>query len=55
MEHTQSLMTNGSTTYLEVIYAQQSLLDAQTSLLNDKLEEMQGIVTLYQSLGGGVK
>lgn len=55
MEHTQSLMTNGHTTYLEVIYAQQSLLDAQTSLLNDKLEEMQGIVTLYQALGGGVK
>lgn len=53
MEHTQALMTNGSTTYLEVIYAQQSLLEAQTTRLNDWLEEAQGVVLLYQSLGGG--
>ena len=54
-KHTQSLMTNGSTTYLEVIYAQQSLLDAQTQQLQDRLEEAQGVVKLYQALGGGVK
>lgn len=55
MEYTQELMTNGSTTYLEVIYTQQTLLDAQTNQLADWLEEAQGVVTLYQSLGGGVK
>ena len=55
MEHTRSLMNNGSTTYLEVIYAQQALLDAQTSQLEDWLDEAQGVVKLYQSLGGGVK
>ena len=55
MQHTQSLMTNGSTTYLEVIYAQQSLLDAQTQQLQDWLDEAQGVVKLYQSLGGGTK
>ncbi|MBR1807760.1 MAG: TolC family protein [Paludibacteraceae bacterium] len=55
MEHTLSLMNNGSTTYLEVIYAQQALLDAQTSQLEDWLDEAQGVVKLYQSLGGGVK
>lgn len=52
MEHTQSLMTNGSATYLEVIYTQQSLLDAQTELLQDQLDEALGIISLYQSLGG---
>lgn len=52
MEYTQSLMTNGSATYLEVIYTQQSLLDAQTDLLQDQLDEALGIISLYQSLGG---
>ncbi len=53
MLHTQSLMTNGHTTYLEVIYAQQSLLDAQTQQIADWLEESQSLIRLYQSLGGG--
>ncbi|MBR1631574.1 MAG: efflux transporter outer membrane subunit [Paludibacteraceae bacterium] len=53
MENTQSLMTNGSATYLEVIYAQQSLLDAQNSQIQDWLDEAQGVVSLYQALGGG--
>ncbi len=55
MEHTLSLMNNGSTTYLEVIYAQQALLDAQTSQLQDLLDRALGTVELYQALGGGVK
>ena len=55
MEQTRSLMTNGHTTYLDIIYAQQSLLDAQTAQLNDWLEEAQGVVKLYQALGGGVR
>ncbi|MBQ8100672.1 MAG: efflux transporter outer membrane subunit [Paludibacteraceae bacterium] len=55
MDKTRSLMNNGSTTYLEVIYAQQALLDAQTSQLEDWLDEAQGVVKLYQALGGGVK
>lgn len=55
MVQTQSLMTNGHVTYLDIIYAQQSLLDAQTAQLNDWLEEAQGVVKLYQALGGGVR
>lgn len=50
---TQSLMTYGSTTYLDVIYAQQALLEAEISVLSDWLEEATGIVALYQALGGG--
>ncbi len=53
MLHSESLMTNGHTTYLEVIYAQQSLLDAQTQQIADWLEESQSLIRLYQSLGGG--
>ncbi len=53
MLHTESLMTNGHTTYLEVIYSQQSLLDAQTQQIADWLEESQSLIRLYQSLGGG--
>lgn len=55
MRNTQALMIDGSRTYLEVIYAQQALLEAQNDLLNDKLEEAQGVVELYLALGGGVK
>lgn len=55
MDNTQLLMTNGHTTYLEIIYAQQSLLDAQVLQVNDWLEEAQGVVKLYQALGGGIK
>lgn len=55
MDNTQLMMTNGHTTYLEIIYAQQALLEAQTQQLNDWLEEAQGVVKLYQALGGGVR
>lgn len=53
MEYTESSMNNGSTTYLEVIYTQQALLNAETEQLSDWLEEATGIVSLYQALGGG--
>ncbi len=55
VNYTQLTMTNGHTTYLDIIYAQQSLLDAQTAQINDWLEEAQGVVRLYQALGGGVR
>lgn len=55
MKYTELTMTNGHTTYLEIIYAQQSLLDAQILQLADWLEEAQGVVRLYQALGGGVR
>ena len=54
-DYTRLTMTNGSTTYLDIIYAEQSLLDARTLQLADWLEEAQGVVRLYQALGGGVR
>ena len=39
--------------YLEVLTAQQSLLSAQLNQIADRFDEIQGIVNLYQALGGG--
>lgn len=50
---TELLMRHGSSTYLEVLTAQQSLLSAQLSRISDRFDEIQGIVNLYQALGGG--
>jgi len=50
---TQLLMTHGTTTYLEVLTAQQSLLSAQLLQVADRYDEIQGIINLYQALGGG--
>lgn len=53
VESTTLLMTHGSTTYLEILTAQQSLLSAQIGEISNKLTEITGVITLYQALGGG--
>ncbi len=50
---TQLLMTHGSTTYLEVLTAQQGLLQAQLGKVTDQFDEIQGVINLYHALGGG--
>lgn len=50
---TELLMQHGTTNYLEVLTARRSLLMAQLSQVANQFTEMQGIVNLYQSLGGG--
>ena len=50
---TELLMQHSSTTYLEVLTAQQSLLSAQLAQIADRFDEIQGVVNLYQALGGG--
>lgn len=47
------LLYSGSTTYLEVLTAQQSLLSAQISRINTELTRARAVINLYQSLGGG--
>lgn len=44
---------SSQTTYLETLTAQQSLLQAQLSLINDKYNKVLSAVKLYQALGGG--
>ena len=53
VESTELLMQHGSATYLEVLTAQQALLSARLSQIADRFDEMQGVVNLYQALGGG--
>ena len=55
VEDTRALMASSSTTYLEVIQAQSSLLSAQLSKVADDFHKMQAVVNLYQALGGGAK
>lgn len=49
---TQLLMTHGSTNYIEVLTAQQSLLAAQLNQVANRFEEIQSIINLYTALGG---
>jgi len=53
VDKTQQLMKLGSSTYLEVLTAQQSLLSAQLSDVQDSFERIQAVINLYQALGGG--
>lgn len=55
VEHTKMLVSQSSSTYLEVIQAQNSLLNAQISLVTDDFNKMQAVVSLYQALGGGAE
>ena len=55
VEHSKMLVSESSNTYLEVIQAQSSLLNAEISQLTDDFNKMQAVVSLYQALGGGVR
>jgi multidrug efflux system outer membrane protein len=55
VEYTQELLLNGFANYTEVITARQSLLAAELGRVDDKLQQLQAIVDLYRSLGGGWK
>ena len=53
VENNKMLFNDGSATYLEVITAQQSLLNAELSKVADDFYKMQAVVNLYYALGGG--
>lgn len=52
-EDTKELFNLGTSTYLEVLSAEQSYLSAQTSEVSDTFSRMQAVISLYQALGGG--
>jgi len=43
----------GVTSYLEVLYNEQELFDAELNLARARLNELLSVVGLYRSLGGG--
>ena len=53
VQYTKDLFSMGSSTYLEVITAQQSLLNAELAKVQDDFYKMQAVVNLYYALGGG--
>lgn len=47
------LMKHGAASYLEVLTAQQNLLQAELTEISDRYQEIQGVISLYHALGGG--
>lgn len=52
--NTRLLMQHGQVNYLEVLIAQENLLQAELTGASDKYDEIQSIITLYHALGGGL-
>ena len=52
---THELMDNGKASYLEVLTAQESLLNAQLSEAMNMYDAAQAVIALYIALGGGTK
>lgn len=50
---TELLMRHSSVNYLEVLTSQQSLLNAEQSVAQDRFDEIQSVISLYHALGGG--
>ncbi len=53
LKSTMLLMEHGTTNYLEVLTARQTLLSAQLTQTANRFTEIQSVITLYQALGGG--
>lgn len=53
VEYTNELLKLGTSTYLEVLDAQQALLSALISKTNDQLNRLNALTSLYHALGGG--
>ena len=52
---TKLLMASAGSTYLEVITAESSLLNAELDKIADQFAKMQAVVNLYNALGGGAQ
>ena len=53
VETSTALYKTGNATYLELLTAQQSLLNARLNMVSDSFTHCQAIITLYHALGGG--
>lgn len=51
---TELLMKHSSVNYLEVLTAQQSLLQAEQTRAQNQFDKIQGVINLYHALGGGI-
>jgi NodT family efflux transporter outer membrane factor (OMF) lipoprotein len=53
VDYTNDLLVYSNGTYLEVLTAQQSLLQAQMGRISCDLTRTQAVISLYQAMGGG--
>lgn len=53
--NTKLMMKHGLANYLEVLTAQQTLLQAELTEISDRYQEIQGVIQLYHALGGGIE
>lgn len=54
VEYTKELLKySANTNYTDVLTSEQSLLSAQLNSVSDKVEQLQAVIALYRSLGGG--
>ncbi len=53
LSNTELLLEYSNINYLEVLTAQNSLLQAQLSEATDRFNEIQSVINLYRALGGG--
>ena len=53
VEYNQELLQYGTSTYLEVLTAQQALLSSQIGEITCRLTRERALINLYQNLGGG--
>lgn len=55
VEYSQELLNNGMASYLEVLTATESELNAELSLINTQYDLWNAHIQLYKAIGGGVK
>ena len=53
VQTSEALYLTGNATYLELLTARQSLLNAQLGVVSDKFTYCQSVINLYNALGGG--
>lgn len=53
--NSEVLLNNGFGTYLDLLTARQAALNAELNVIDNRLNQLQAVVTLYRALGGGWK
>ncbi|MHC5201923.1 efflux transporter outer membrane subunit [Myroides sp. LJL119] len=53
-EYSEELLLQGMATYLDVLTARESALNAELSYINTELTKLNSLVALYKAVGGGV-
>ena len=53
VQTSEALYRTGNATYLELLTARQSLLNARLNVVSDRFARCQAVINLYNALGGG--